>query len=204
MIPLVSKRPLPGCDLPATLGFFAFDRFKAHDIAMHNAISHRTLIIGNAGSGKSTLAAKLAARAGCAHIRLDDIYWIDQALLRKRGAADARQLLQALAVEPSWVIEGVFGWLAEIAIARATELIWLDLLWIECQAGLLARGTLAGQSAAEFADLLAWSQQYWMRESSSSHGAHRALFDAFGGETVALRSRAEVAEFMAAAAARVG
>jgi adenylate kinase family enzyme len=171
---------------------------------MHTTISHRTLIIGNAGSGKSTLAEHVAARRVCPHIRLDDVYWIDQALLRKRGAADARQLLQALAVEPNWVIEGVFGWLADVAAPRATTLIWLDLPWIECQAGLLERGPLAGQSEAEFADLLAWSQQYWTRESSSSYVAHRALFDAFGCETVALRSRAEVAEFMAAAAARVG
>jgi hypothetical protein len=29
--------------------------------------------------------------------------------------------------ESKWIIEGVYGWLAELALPRATSLIWLDL-----------------------------------------------------------------------------
>jgi adenylate kinase family enzyme len=191
--PLVAKRPPPRCCIDATLGFFAFGTIRVHHSAMHTTIGHRTLIIGNAGSGKSTLAQRLAARAGCPHISLDDVYWMDQTLLKKRGAAEAKQMLLAASLEPSWVIEGVFGWLAEVALRRASTLIWLDLPWIECESGLLSRGPLAGQTEAEFADLLAWSQLYWTRQSSSSHVAHRALYDAFAGEKVVLKSQDEIA-----------
>jgi adenylate kinase family enzyme len=167
---------------------------------MLEADSQRTLIIGNAGSGKSVLATQIAEQAGCPSFCLDDVYWVDQSLLQKRGAADAKAMLLARSLAEKWVIEGVFGWLAEIALPRATTLIWLDLSWIECQAGLLARGALAGQSGDEFAELLAWSQLYWTRESSSSHTAHRALFEAFAGEKMVLRSRSEVADVMSAVA----
>jgi adenylate kinase family enzyme len=163
---------------------------------MFKSLQRRILIIGNAGAGKSVLAQRLAARAGCAHTQLDDVYWIDQWQLHKRSAADAKAMVLARSLEQEWVIEGVFGWLAEIAMPPATALIWLDLPWIECQAGLLTRGPLVGQSAAEFADLVAWSQQYWTRAGSSSHAAHHMLFDAFAGEKVALNRRADVAAFM--------
>ena len=74
---------------------------------MLDAIWHRILIIGNSGSGKSTLAAQIAARVGIKPVSLDDIYWIDQIGLKKRGAADAKALAGLAAEGERWVIEGV-------------------------------------------------------------------------------------------------
>ena len=144
-----------------------------------------TLIIGNSGSGKSTLAALVAERAGCTATSLDDIYWIDQLALQKRGAVAAKQLITERAAGETWVIEGVYGWLIEAAAQRATQLIWLDLPWPDCRANLLARGP-DGKSDAEFAGLLAWAQGYWTRQTSSSHAGHAAIFAAFPGHKTAL------------------
>jgi adenylate kinase family enzyme len=150
--------------------------------------TQRTLIIGNSGSGKSTLADQISSASRCPHVRLDDIYWIDPLLLRKRGAVAAQNLLAVTVAQPSWVVEGVFGWLIDRAVPRATRLIWLDPPWEDCRAGLMARGP-CGVSDEEFTGLRVWAEAYWTRQSSSSHAAHQRIFDAFAGEKVRIGSR---------------
>jgi hypothetical protein len=157
------------------------------------AVSQRTIIIGNSGSGKSTLAARVAASMRCAHVDLDTIYWADQRLLAKRVAPDALRMTTMVAAGDAWVIEGVFGWLVEAALPRATALIWLDLPWADCKAGLEARGPSASPSQAEYEALVAWAAQYWTRQTSSSHAGHQALFDRFAGAKLALHTRDQVA-----------
>ena len=125
----------------------------------------RILIIGNSGSGKSTLADRVAARTGCEVTSMDSIYWEHQALLRKRGQADALAMMREVGLTSDWVVEGVFGWLADCIAPRATVLVWLDLPWDDCRAGLLARGPQFGEDAAEFAGLLVWAEAYWTRGS---------------------------------------
>ena len=152
----------------------------------------RTLIIGNSGSGKSTLAARIAAKSGCRHTGLDEIYWVNQRYLMKRGQAEAKQLAVAFSQESTWVIDGVFGWLVDVISPRATLLIWLDLPWSECEASLLQRGPVHGANEAEFNDLLAWAHLYWERKTSSSHMRHGQLFDGFTGRKLRMRARADV------------
>jgi hypothetical protein len=149
----------------------------------------RTIIIGNSGSGKSTLAAWLAEQARCDHVDLDQVYWADQRLLRKRVAPAARAMVAKIASGESWVIEGVFGWLVDEAVARATTLVWLDPPWSDCKAGLEARGPAASPSEAEYQALLLWAGQYWGRSTSSSHAGHRKIYEAFAGDKVVLRGR---------------
>ena len=155
----------------------------------------RTIIIGNSGAGKSTLAAVLAERGGSSHVALDDIYWDGPAAVKKRVEPAAKQLTTEAAAAPRWVIEGVFGWLVEVAVPRANTLIWLDLPWSECQAGLEARGPQYSPSPAEYEALLAWAADYWQRQSSSSSAGHAKICAAFAGHKITLRSRAEVAAF---------
>lgn len=172
---------------------------------MRDALRKRTVIIGNAGSGKSTLAAHVGAFAGCACVDLDAIYWEDQLALRKRVKPAAIQMLAAHSLEPTWVIEGVYGWLADVATPRATALVWLDLQWDDCRAGLEARGPSGSSSEAEYDGLLAWAGQYWTRKTPSSHAGHQSIFDGFAGCKAALRSRGEVAAFVnGLVAARAG
>jgi adenylate kinase family enzyme len=164
---------------------------------MRHALADRILILGNSGSGKSTLAAQIASVAACPHIPLDAIYWIDQRTLHKRGEAAARQITAARADEPAWVMEGVYGWLADIAMPRATEMIWLDLSWPDCKTGLETRGPSQSPSQAEYEALLVWAGQYWARQTASSHTGHQRIFDRFAGRKSALRQRADVAAFAA-------
>jgi adenylate kinase family enzyme len=156
----------------------------------------RTVIIGNSGSGKSTLAGHVAAIVGCEVVNLDTIYWIDQLKLVKRGAVAAKAMVVERADADRWVIEGVYGWLIDLIAARATHLIWLDLPWSECEAGLRARGSM-GVDAAEFQGLLDWARDYRVRQTPSSHTGHATIYSAFTGPKCILVSRTEVATFAA-------
>jgi hypothetical protein len=156
----------------------------------------RSVIIGNSGAGKTTLGRQMAAMTGARHVALDDIYWINQAGLHKRVEPVAKQMTAEIAETPQWVIEGVFGWLAEVALPRATALIWLNLSWDECKAGLEARGPQYSPSPEEYEALLTWAANYGTRQTPSSEAGHRKIFDAFSGSKVALTSRAEVAAWL--------
>eukprot|EP01035_Chromulina_nebulosa_P011104 gene11104-14852_t len=138
-------------------------------------VGSRVVIIGNSGSGKTTLARLLAGRDGSDHIDLDRIHWQGEVGV-KRDEAEAKAIVAGLAAQPRWIIEGVYGWLAEPALPRATLLIWLDLPWSICREGLAARGPWAGATAEQHAAFLAWAEAYWQCTTSSSFVGHLALF----------------------------
>jgi adenylate kinase family enzyme len=155
---------------------------------MRQTLAHRTLIIGNGGSGKSTLAAQIAERLQMPLVGLDAIHWEDGGFARKRDEDAARQMVRDAAAANRWVMEGVYGWLSEPALPRATALVWLDLPWSECRAGLLARKSDQPMDA----DGLAWAEQYWARQTSSSFAGHRRIYDSFPGARLRLDSRRAV------------
>ena len=156
----------------------------------------RLVIIGNSGSGKSTLAERLARAAPRAVFDLDPVHWQEHGL--KRDEAQARALVAGLAAGHGWIIEGVYGWLAEEALPRATALVWTDLPWPECRAGLLRRGLRRGMTGADQEALLAWAEEYWTRTTSSSAAGHERIFTRFSGEKRRLRTRDAVDAFVAA------
>ena len=165
---------------------------------------NRTLIIGNSGSGKSTLAQQLATLAQTPAIDLDLLHWEGDGYGVKRDESAARQLVRAAADQPRWIIEGVFGWLAEVAVPRATTLIWLDVPWNICRAGLLARGPRRGSTDQDNADLLKWAEAYWDRTTPSSFTGHLGIFESFPGLKHRLGSREKVSEFLAEQYAQQG
>lgn len=155
-----------------------------------HALLQRLLIVGNSGSGKSTLAAGIAARSHQAVVDLDAIHWDDNG--RKREEGVSRDRVAAVAAQHTWIIEGVYGSLAEVASTRATALIWTDLPWSECRDGLLRRGLRRGMTEADQAALLSWAAAYWTRRTPSSSAGHLRLFEAFPGEKVRLWTRLDV------------
>jgi adenylate kinase family enzyme len=136
----------------------------------------RILIIGNSGSGKSTLAERLGVRLALPVIDLDLLHWEDEGRGPKRDEAAAMALAQEAAAAPRWIMEGVYGWLAAVIVTRATALLWLDLPWDTCRAGLVARGPRRGATPQDQAELLAWAEAYWTRTTPSSFAGHARLF----------------------------
>ena len=157
------------------------------------AFGERVLIIGNSGSGKSTLAARLAARTAQPVFDLDLIHW--HADGRKRDAAASREAVAGLASGPGWIIEGVYGWLAVLAVPCATALIWIDLPWAACRDGLLARGLRRGMTQDDQTALLAWAEAYWTRSTPSSFSGHARLFSDFSGPKVRFCERSDIDAF---------
>ena len=157
--------------------------------------ARRLLVIGNSGSGKSTLARQLGKAWGLSICDLDLLHWHDDG--SKRDEAEAKTLVATAAAGEAWVIEGVYGWLAAVALARATALIWLDLPWEACQAGLLQRGLRRGMTQADEDALLAWAAAYRTRTTPSSFMGHERLFHGFSGDKARLRTRAAITTFEA-------
>ena len=90
---------------------------------MIESLKLRTLIIGNSGSGKSSLAGRLGALFQAPTFDLDLIHWKDDGFGAKQDEDVARQKVMDLAETQRWIIEGVHGWLVEVATPRATTLI---------------------------------------------------------------------------------
>jgi adenylate kinase family enzyme len=159
--------------------------------------ARRIVVVGNSGSGKSYLAARIAQACALSVVDLDQIYWAEGSYGTKRDDAVARNLVEKIAARPAWVIEGVFGALCGLVLQNATGLIWLDLPWDTCRAGLMQRGLRRDMTEANFAELVAWAAEYWTRQNANSYAGHLRLFDRFGGEKMRLTARSEVDQFVA-------
>lgn len=156
----------------------------------------RTLIIGNAGSGKTWLADRLSVLQHLPAIHLDDLRWQPGHYGKRRDNQLVIDEVAQAAEAESWVMEGVYGWLAKAVIARALHLVWLDLPEDECIANVTARGIQGGGSAEDFQALLAWTSEYRLRQNSSCFAAHAELFEAFAGLKARLMGREDMAAYL--------
>ena len=155
----------------------------------------RWLIIGNSGSGKSTLAEHVGTAFHLPVYDLDLVHWtVDRG---KRQEIEAMHDVAEIAAGDDWVIEGVYGWLAEVALPRADTLIWLDLSWDECRAGLLARGPRRGMGPSDQNALLAWAEAYWTRTTPTSFAGHERIYRGFEGDKARLHTRDAIAAAVA-------
>lgn len=149
----------------------------------------RILIFGNSGSGKTTLAARLRDEQGLAHLDLDELAWLPATPPDRRPLAESGQAIREfVAAHDSWVIEGCYTDLLELAAPLATEAIFLNLPVAQCQANARGRpwephkySSPAAQDA-NLAMLLEWIAGYPERDDVLSLRAHRELFDAFSGQ----------------------
>ena len=164
---------------------------------MFESLSQRTVIIGNSGAGKSALAESLAASIHVPVIDLDLLNWEGNGYGRKRDEDAARRMTLEVSTQPLWIIEGVYGWLAESALPRATALIWLDFQWSLCRAGLLARSPRRGATDQDGVELLKWAETYWNRQTSSSFAGHSRMFSNFSGTKFRLENREQATLLLA-------
>jgi adenylate kinase family enzyme len=169
---------------------------------MFEPLGERIVIIGNSGAGKSRLADALANLVRVPVIDLDLLHWEEDGYGRKRNEDAARQMTLEVSDQPRWIIEGVFGWLAEVALPKATGLIWLDFPWSLCRAGLLARGQRRGATVQDAADLMRWAEAYWIRQTPSSFAGHSKIFNDFSGTKFKLENGEQIAQLLANLRAR--
>jgi len=162
----------------------------------------RTLIIGNSGSGKSHLAESLSAIYSIPVFHLDQIFWMPGGFNEKKPKDEVKIEIEQKRKDDSWIVEGVFGELAEMFLSRAQSLVFLDMDWAVCRAGLLARGSEsskqleAAKAEENFEKLLLWAEQYWARTNSCSRSGHFQLFSNFVGQKFKFTRHAEVNEFL--------
>ena len=159
---------------------------------------NRIIIIGNSGSGKTSLARKLSESRQTEVIHLDQLFWVTGGFNEKRPPEIVHAEIEEKKKAPAWIVEGVFGELAERFTTRADHLIWLDLPWEVCREGLLARGSEsswqldAAQAEENFARLLRWAEEYWTRADLRSHSGHGRIFEAYPGAKFRIQNRAEL------------
>jgi adenylate kinase family enzyme len=151
----------------------------------------RILIFGNSGSGKTTLARALAVQHGVAHLDLDSIVWEPRQIAVQRPVdAIVASLRQFLSAHDTWVIEGCYGELVEVASAQCSELIFLNPGLATCLANNRRRPwephkyASIEQQDAMLEGLQAWVAEYYTRAGPWSYEAHRRIFDDYTGTKV--------------------
>jgi adenylate kinase family enzyme len=162
----------------------------------------RIVIIGNSGSGKSYLAKSLSAIYSIPVVYLDQLFWMPGGFNEKRPMDEIKNEIELKRKDSSWIVEGVFGELAELFLPQAQSLFFLDMDWTVCHAGLLARGSEsskqleAAKAEENFKKLLLWAEQYWTRTNLCSHAGHLQLFSNFAGRKFKFTCRAEIDNFL--------
>ena len=162
----------------------------------------RIVIIGNSGSGKSYLAQRLGDHFGYPIIHLDTLFWEPGGFNRKRPQEIVHAEIATLVQGANWIVEGVFGELAQEFFVNASHLIWLDFDQETCLNSLRRRGSESSeqqdqQSAEEnFQKLLTWASAYWQRNDLRSYRGHARLFEEFNGQKVYLQTRDAVNEYI--------
>jgi adenylate kinase family enzyme len=84
----------------------------------------RTVIIGNSGSGKSHLAKSLSTIYSTPIIHLDQLFWMPGGFNEKNPKDEIKNEIERKQKETSWIVEGVFGELAEMFLSRAQSLVF--------------------------------------------------------------------------------
>ncbi len=167
----------------------------------------KILIIGNSGSGKTWLGNRLSAVLEIPHFGLDNIFWEPGGHNHKKGEADVTAELREIQKAPSWIVEGVFGHLADQLSAFADTIVYLDLPWDECRNNLLKRGAESSSTPDPINAennlhlLLDWASAYDTRDSKASKKYHCLLFESFRGVQHRIKSRDAIDQFIANASA---
>lgn len=162
----------------------------------------KLIIIGNSGSGKTWLATRLAVAAKTPVVHLDEIFWQPGGFNQKRSLEGVARLIAETKQGTSWIVEGVFGELAERYFDEAKLLIWLDIDWEICKACLLARGSESkrhlgrAQSEKGLAELIEWASNYYDRDGPRSFAGHKNLLDRFPGRKVHIRSQEDARQLL--------
>jgi adenylate kinase family enzyme len=155
---------------------------------------YRVLVFGNSGSGKSTLAHKLGRNLDIPVLDLDTIAWEHHQIAVRRSQEDAaKDLLEFINNNNSWIIEGCYSTLIAIGLEFATEIYFLNPGIEKCLENNINRPWEAHkfqspeEQAETFEFLQSWIKQYETRDDEFGYSSHRALFEGFNGKKHEIR-----------------
>jgi hypothetical protein len=102
------------------------------------------------------LANRLADYYSAPVVHLDNLFWEPGGFDKKRGRDEMLSLVQKSKLNSAWIVEGVFGELAEEYLLEAEDLVWLDLDWPSCKARLERRGSGSKATWGERSHAMVW------------------------------------------------
>ncbi len=162
----------------------------------------RILIIGNSGSGKTWLGKALSKKLTIPLFHMDHIRWDKGGYEIRRSATDINKDLEAIKNQDQWILEGVFGKMAEVCCSFSSMLIWLDLPWEECKKNLLGRGPqfeevlLPPEREKALSKLIEWAAKHEFRDDANSWGFFNTLYTDFENMKARFQSHKEVDLFL--------
>ena len=143
----------------------------------------RIIIIGNSGSGKTWLARLLSEKFHLQAVHLDNIFWEPGGFDVKRPKNEVYRMINEEIGRDKWIVEGVFGELAQMCLGRALLLIWLDIPWDVCKQRLENRGSESKMhmGRVEHEDglkkLIKWASEYEIRTDMRSRIGHSMIYE---------------------------
>jgi len=132
-------------------------------------------------------------------ISLDDVCWEPGGYYKRRSEDDVKASLQEISQSSNWVIEGVYGDLAEILFPRLTSLYWLDLDPTFCAKSVSQRGFENipwMDTEAKIQGYLNHIRSYQKNLGPMSHEFHENVFNSYKGKKMTFKSRNAVNEFV--------
>ena len=158
------------------------------------------LIFGNSGSGKSTLAKSICKSQGLAHLDLDSLAW--EAITppeRKSLKSSKKEIDNFIKINKSWVIEGCYTDLLELAKSYSSEIIFMNLPIESCISNAKSRPWEPHKYESKRAQdenldmLIDWISQYIKRDDTFSMVAHQKFYNNYSGKKRIINSNLKYA-----------
>ncbi len=163
----------------------------------------KIVIFGNSGAGKSTLAKAISQIHNIPHLDLDTVAWKDNPIpIREDIDITINKIQGFMASSKSWIIEGCYTSLLEIASQNCDELIFLNPGISTCVSNSRWRKwEIHKYKSKEEQDLnlkmlINWIKEYQNRNDEFSLQAHQKLFNSFSNSKIELKSNLEIQEYL--------
>ena len=148
----------------------------------------RVAIVGNSGSGKTTLANLIIESQQASVLDLDTVAWERDKIAVARPTEVARVDVRAFCMShKSWIVEGCYAGLIEVALEFNAHLLVLDPGLRQCVSNCLSRPwephkySSKEEQDEKLSFLLKWIEEYYSRDGDMSLTVHKKLYEDYSG-----------------------